>query len=647
MICRCIGIFVLLLASVRFTSARGDERHHLFQAAQNGKIGFIDSTGYFVIRPQFRSANDFSEGLAAVRIDGTYGFIDEAGHFVIEPQFDYATFFHEGLAEVFYDGKPFFIDRNGNKAFDNYFSHIGAFRNGRAKVSTGLHEGYINKTGALVIDTIYERIGQFVNGLALASNYRDHVHHGSAGIDSNGKLIVPFAAYDQIAVLSNGNFLGICTYKPGDLRYGWERYYTCIDHMGNVVFTINDSEHCWQMVDFSCGLAKVGLRTKSTTENPYAGERYVGFINTHGDVVLRKPGFTSATDFSCNRAFLWNKEEQYSLIDTKGTIIADKAYTGAGTFGANGMAFVRVKDKWGLIDTNGTFIISPRYDEIYSWADSDHFFFQKEVGKPNPYSRILLAGIASLDGTVLLPPIMELADRNGFQHGLVKCFIKNKPIYVNKKGEIVWREDSTQATELADLDIDFMNHGDYNVSVPADGRRASYDGTPYYGAQKIKRSAHIPAGQLSMSVRTTDHDTFRKVNNGIKVYVYNTTDKKMFFSADETLEMRVQAQDQHGNWRDIERVPHSGCGNSVHNIGLDAGEYWTFVTPVYKGSIKTQLRIALQYQSGATADDDFFNTGEWVTIYSNTYEGSINPAQFWRDHTGFDPYGLDPYPGAR
>jgi hypothetical protein len=111
-------MFVLLLSA---TLARGDERHHLFLASQNGKTGFIDSTGQFIIKPQFQSANDFSEGLAAVRMGGTYGFIDESGHMVVQPQFDYATAFHEGLALVYNDGKPLFIDRSGKKAFHLYW----------------------------------------------------------------------------------------------------------------------------------------------------------------------------------------------------------------------------------------------------------------------------------------------------------------------------------------------------------------------------------------------------------------------------------------------------------------------------------------------------------------------------------------------
>lgn len=73
--------------------------------------GFIDKAGNVVIKPQFGSAAEFFEGLAAVQFPsyGKWGFIDKAGQTVIEPQFLSPGFNHwsgsgigfsEGLAAV-------------------------------------------------------------------------------------------------------------------------------------------------------------------------------------------------------------------------------------------------------------------------------------------------------------------------------------------------------------------------------------------------------------------------------------------------------------------------------------------------------------------------------------------------------------------
>jgi hypothetical protein len=58
-------------------------------------------SGAVVIDPQFESAGDFSEGLAAVTDDGHRGHIGKKANIAIEPQFeDAAVEFSEGLAWV-------------------------------------------------------------------------------------------------------------------------------------------------------------------------------------------------------------------------------------------------------------------------------------------------------------------------------------------------------------------------------------------------------------------------------------------------------------------------------------------------------------------------------------------------------------------
>lgn len=90
----------------------------LFPAVKEGKYGFINIHGQFVIPPSFTAARAFSEGLAAVYVGGEsylesfngsqyiehergkWGYIDRTGAIVIPPQFGSAAPFSEGLALV-------------------------------------------------------------------------------------------------------------------------------------------------------------------------------------------------------------------------------------------------------------------------------------------------------------------------------------------------------------------------------------------------------------------------------------------------------------------------------------------------------------------------------------------------------------------
>lgn len=96
--------------------------------------GFIDvklskkkKEKVFVIEPIYEDARHFSEGFAAVRIEGKYGFIDETGYLIIKPKFDSVTKFYQGLAAVNEAGVVGIIDKSGNYVVEPMFSRALIF----------------------------------------------------------------------------------------------------------------------------------------------------------------------------------------------------------------------------------------------------------------------------------------------------------------------------------------------------------------------------------------------------------------------------------------------------------------------------------------------------------------------------------------
>lgn len=113
--------------------------------------GYINKDGKFVVEPTIKMGNarDFSEGLAAVSMDGQkWGFIDTNGKIAINPEFEKASPFSEGYAKVRIDGKYGFIDKNGDVVIKPKFDNVSDFRNGIASIFLkNKRMGYINKEG--------------------------------------------------------------------------------------------------------------------------------------------------------------------------------------------------------------------------------------------------------------------------------------------------------------------------------------------------------------------------------------------------------------------------------------------------------------------------------------------------------------------
>lgn len=184
----------------------------LWPALQHDKYGFIDKTGRLIIPPKFGYAFNFSEGLAAVELNGYYGYIDKTGHFIIPPRFDWAYPFSDGLAVAVIrrrDGqgnitvnKFGYIDRSGRMVIqprgvaDPKF--LSFFSEGLACVMQGDKIGYIDKTGKVVIPAQYIDAHPFCEGLAAVT-----VANKYGYIDRSGKMVIA-PQFDDVGPFCEG-----------------------------------------------------------------------------------------------------------------------------------------------------------------------------------------------------------------------------------------------------------------------------------------------------------------------------------------------------------------------------------------------------------------------------------------------------------
>jgi len=158
------------------------------------RYGYIDHTGEFVIQPKFLNATNFHEGMARVVVEGPcayyadepcqgvrtlgesgtekpsnckFAFIDKFGSIVSSERYDAAEEFSEGLAPVRIGEKWGYIDKTGRTVIQTRFDWANPFIDGLALVKLGDRCGYIDHSGRLVIPASYEYAQDFSDGLAV------------------------------------------------------------------------------------------------------------------------------------------------------------------------------------------------------------------------------------------------------------------------------------------------------------------------------------------------------------------------------------------------------------------------------------------------------------------------------------------------
>lgn len=628
---------LLVLSSYGWAQCPAADSALRYKISENNRYGFIDETGQVIIPPQYFSAGEFSEGSCPVRIKGKFGYINPDGAVCIAPIYDFATEFKGGLAQVFLDGKPFFIDANGRKAFESNYVVMTQFIDGRSYVKTASGKmGVITTTGKLVIDTVYKEINDFRDGLAIVYGlkHREENPDGSdisevSVIDSKGNLLLPFGAYRGIQNNAEGYFQASRP-LPGEGN-DWEYHL----FKGKKLVYKFPEDKGYMSGPVSNGILRL-LCDKDPGGSTSGNDLYYAYMRPSGKSVYKNTNANSGNDFQDHRAFI-EVDNNVWLIDTAGNVLAQHLGSRVSDKGfENGKALVKDSMGWNVIDHDGKVILKTPFEEVYEFLHDDFLFYADNVDEDSQG----LYGVMDMNGTVLISPMMDSFDPSGFENGLLMAVVKKRLTYFNRSGKIVWQE-SEGVKQNEALNIDYMNRGYFYVSFDSRGDDGDHE-------EKISRKQTFKEAALVVVADTKKESSTPNVPKGFEVLVVNNTSSELWFNAQDTrLYMKMQAKDLTGTWRDIEYLPSSWCGNSYHTIGLSKNHYWKFTAPHYTGEFNTKLRIELSYidPTDFTADDRGRRNRnkKQLFVYSNEFDGSINPAQFWRKPEYYPGGIMDPY----
>lgn len=339
------AIFVLAILPYILFAQNSSER--LFPVKINGKFGYVNTKGVLVIKPQFDEAHNFQEGLAGVVMGGQrregspgyifysggkFGYINTKGKFVVPlGKYAFGRGFVDGLAEVTVNGCE-----------------------GKSCV------GFIDSTGKIAIMPEYSAGSEFRDGFAVV-----RTQSGKYGVvDKSGKLIAA-AIYDSISPISEGVFVAnsLVAGSPNLLDNKLPRYRTVfIDRSGNI--TARPEQAVFSI--FSEGLAQALVIVSDGSQD----REIHGFVDKTGQFVIQ-PAFQRVGDFvgGLAPAQIRNK---WGFIDQTGKFVIEPAYDAAQSF-RDGLAKVSIDRKTGFIDRTGKLVIEPRSWTVEEFVNGNAF----------------------------------------------------------------------------------------------------------------------------------------------------------------------------------------------------------------------------------------------------------------------------------
>jgi len=334
------------------------------------KWGYIDKYGSLEVKDKFDDCREFSEGRAAVIINGLWGYIFTSGEFAVTPRYRAVYEYSEGLGLVrTFDNKYLFIDKQGDAVTDTLdYSNVQSFNSGLARVNSGSLYGYLDKNGNESIELKFSKATNFKNGFALVTE-----SGLSKLIDTSGKQVFTikgdvkyYFPQDNMIKYKVGEYYG---YAPTDAR----------SHLISAKFISASNFHEGKAIVFD-GIKyylinkrgqTIPLPYTKVTEGGegkwiYKQQNKFGYLKNDGSP-LTTANFDMATRFKDNMAAIMIGEN-WGYVDSSGHLAIPPSLPLAWDF-KNGRARMIDRYGYGFIDKKGEFIITPRYFEVRDFSE--------------------------------------------------------------------------------------------------------------------------------------------------------------------------------------------------------------------------------------------------------------------------------------
>ncbi len=435
----------------------------------NYNYDFIDNTGRSVCGPYY-NANDFHEGLAAVKTSNGWGFIDTKGNMVIRDSFyvDFINSFNHAVVKIRKpNGNHYLVNKKGEKVSDEYLS-IDEFTNGLAVVKNWNQQyGLIDTMGKEIVKPKYPSIYLYKDSTIIIKK------DGKSGLlDFSGKEVCP---------IQYNSFTRYRDVPPTDSYSSplWNQFYSdnkspfynnmAIVNSGGKLGLIHKNGHLLTEIKYDHifnlydSLFAVNTGGKKDKNEEIIGGKW-GFLYKDG-----KP----MTDLKFDGLFAFREGvarvltgQLYGVIDQSGKEIIPPTYPFIGEF-SEGLAVVNTGGvfkegdltggKWGYINKKGQVQVPIEYDNVTPFHDglaaiikNNQLYYINQQGKQalqityenispfaGGFARVTSsnkkAGFIDRTGKEIIP--CKYDNAGSFSEGLVIVVLNNQFGYCDQTGK--------------------------------------------------------------------------------------------------------------------------------------------------------------------------------------------------------------------
>jgi len=337
--------------------------------------GFMNAYPEFPFKESINKEIELNNKILIPLNDSDFvGFIDTSGNFIIPAIYDASTPFKEGVAVVTRNDSAWFINKENRNVFNSFYTEAFPFINGIAPVNKNGQWFLINRQGQEIagpFDDLSEQSEQ-VYTVKLNNKY--------GAIDVYGNYILQ-PRFDKLGDFKNGKayyidngIYGFITKsgKTFNARYQWisdfDENNIAIVKLNGLYGLINDYDSLFLNARYELVLKAENSNFVLVRNNKYGFYSSKNCFITDVDNDFKKE--LPVSYYTNGNAFKLIKNKKQAIMDANGRISIDYGTFDEVYFAQNNLIRVKKKTKYGFADRKLNLVISCKYAEASDFKDS-------------------------------------------------------------------------------------------------------------------------------------------------------------------------------------------------------------------------------------------------------------------------------------